>query len=100
MLTREGGFGHEFMVIVEGTAQVVVADREIAVLGPGDFFGEIALLDDGTRTASVIAETDLVAEVSGQREFADLLIGAPGLARELLVGLARRLRAADLQLTA
>ena len=43
---------------------------------------------------------ELVAEVSGQREFADLLIGAPGLARKLLVGLARRLRAADLQLTA
>ena len=100
VLTTEGGFGHEFMVIVEGTAKVVVANREIAVLGPGDFFGEIALLDDGTRTASVIAETDLVAEVSGQREFADLLIGAPGLARKLLVGLARRLRAADLQLTA
>jgi CRP-like cAMP-binding protein len=64
------------IVIVDGTATVHVGDRTIAVLGPGDFFGEIALLDDGPRTATVIADTDL------------------------LVGLARRLRAADLQLSA
>jgi len=99
VLASEGRIGHEFVVIVEGTAKVVVADHEIARLGPGDFFGEIALLDDGPRTATVVAETDLVAEVSSQREFAELVAGAPNLAKKLLVGLARRLRTADPQLT-
>jgi CRP/FNR family cyclic AMP-dependent transcriptional regulator len=100
ILTREGHVGHEFVVIVDGTATVHAGDRTIAVLGPGDFFGEIALLDNGPRTATVIADTDLVAEVSSHREFVDLLAEAPSLARNLLIGLARRLRATDLQLTA
>ncbi len=95
VLTREGRIGHEFIVIVAGTAQVLVGDRQVAVLGPGDFFGEIALLDDGPRTATVVAETDLDVEVASQREFAELVAGAPSLARKLLVGLARRLRDAD-----
>jgi CRP/FNR family cyclic AMP-dependent transcriptional regulator len=98
VLASEGRIGHDFVVIVEGTAKVLVADHEIARLGPGDFFGEIALLDDGPRTATVVAETDLVAEVSSQREFAELIAGAPNLAKKLLIGLARRLRAADVQL--
>ncbi len=100
VLTREGRIGHEFVVIVEGAATVVAGGRTIATLGPGDFFGEIALLDNGPRTATVVAETDLVAEVSSQREFVELVAGAPRLARNLLVGLARRIRAVDLQLTA
>lgn len=100
VLTSEGRSGHEFVVIVEGTAKVMIGDREIALLGPGDFFGEVALLDDGPRTASVVAESDLLAQVSSQREFSELIAGAPNLARKLLIGLARRLRAADMQLTA
>lgn len=100
VLAREGRIGREFVVIVEGTAKVSVADREVAVLGPGDFFGEIALLDNGPRTATVIAETDLVADVSSQQEFAKLMEGAPTLARKLLVGVAGRLRAANLLLGA
>jgi CRP-like cAMP-binding protein len=98
VLAREGERGHEFIVIVEGKARVDVGGREVAVLASGDFFGEIALLDDGPRTATVTAETDLVAEVIGQREFNGLIAGAPHLAKNLLVGLARRLRAADVQL--
>ena len=100
VLAREGTTGREFVVIVEGTAKVLVADREVAVLGPGDFFGEIALLDNGPRTATVVAETDLVADVSGHQEFAALIEGAPTLARKLLVGVAQRLRAANLLLGA
>jgi CRP-like cAMP-binding protein len=97
-LARQGQNGHEFMVIVEGTARVEISGQTVATLGPGDFFGEIALLDGGPRTATVVAETDLVAEVIGQREFAGLVEDSPQLAKKLLVGLARRLRAADLQL--
>ena len=56
------------------------------------------MLDGGLRTATVVAETDLVVEVIAQREFAALLEDAPHLAKKLLIGLARRLRAADVLL--
>jgi CRP/FNR family transcriptional regulator, cyclic AMP receptor protein len=98
ILAREGHTGREFVVIAEGTARVMIADRQVATLEVGDFFGEVALLDNGPRTASVIAETDLVADVSSQQEFAELIERAPTLARTLLVGVAQRLRAADLLL--
>jgi CRP-like cAMP-binding protein len=98
VLAKEGTYGHEFMVIVAGRAQVVAQGRGLAELGPGEFFGEIALLDGGPRTASVIAVTDLVVEVITQRDFNGLVARAPSLDRKLLAGLARRLREADLQL--
>jgi CRP/FNR family cyclic AMP-dependent transcriptional regulator len=98
VLTTEGAGGHEFMVITEGKARVETAGITLATLSAGDFFGEISLLDSGPRTASVIAETDLTAEVIGQREFSALIERAPHLAKNLLVGLARRLRAADIRL--
>jgi CRP/FNR family cyclic AMP-dependent transcriptional regulator len=97
-LARQGENGHEFMVIVEGTARVEISGQTVATIGPGEFFGEVALLDGGPRTATVVAETDLVAEVIGQREFAGLVEDSPHLAKKLLVGLARRLRAADVRL--
>jgi len=98
VLIREGGSGREFFVIVEGTASVLVGGTAVATLGPGDFAGEVALLDHGLRTASVVAVTDLVAEVSTPREFAALLAGVAGLAQKLLVGLAQRVRTADIRL--
>jgi len=98
VLAKEGTYGHEFIVIVAGRAQVVAQGRRLAELGPGEFFGEIALLDGGPRTASVIAVTDLVVEVITQRDFNGLVARAPSLDRKLLAGLARRLREADLQL--
>ena len=98
-LAKQGENGHEFMVIVEGTAHVEIGGQTVATLGPGEFFGEMALLDGGPRTATVVADTDLVAEVIGQREFAGLIEDSPQLAKKLLVGLARRLRAADVRLT-
>jgi CRP-like cAMP-binding protein len=98
VLAREGAWGHEFIVIVDGKASVSIGERVVNTLAPGDFFGEIALLDHGPRTATVIAETDLIAEVIGQREFDAVLVNAPHLAKKVLVGLASRLRAADLHL--
>jgi CRP-like cAMP-binding protein len=97
-LAREGDNGHEFLVIVEGTARIDVGGHVVATIGPGEFFGEVSLLDGGPRTATVVAETDIVAEVIGQREFSGLVEDSPHLAKKLLVGLARRLRAADVQL--
>jgi CRP/FNR family cyclic AMP-dependent transcriptional regulator len=52
-LAREGELGHEFFVVVAGTAEVVRGDAHLADLGPGDFFGEMALLGEERRTATV-----------------------------------------------
>jgi len=99
ILARQGAYGHEFVVILDGRARVEAGGRLLAVLEPGDFFGEIALLDGGVRTATVVAETDVVAEVIAHRDFDGLIARSPGLDKKLLVGLARRLRQADLLLT-
>ena len=67
----------------------------LAVLGPGSFFGELALLDGGNRTATVVADTDLTVLVLSRREFRSLQSTAPSVAYKLLVELGARLRRAD-----
>jgi CRP-like cAMP-binding protein len=98
IVVSQGQTGKEFMVIVEGKATVVIDGRMVATLGHGDFFGEIALLDGGPRTATVTAETDLVAEVMREHEFATLLMDVPEVTRGILRGVAARLRVADASL--
>src|SRR4051812_15029443 len=67
VLAREGEFGHEFFVVVDGTAEVVRGDARIAELGPGDFFGEMALLGEERRTATVTATSPMhVLVMTGQ----------------------------------
>lgn len=95
VLTAEGRTGREWIVIVEGTAVVRVGSAVTARLGPGDVVGEVALLDHGPRTATVVAETDVEAVVASAAEFTEILVGVPSVARSLLVSLAQRLRAAD-----
>ena len=99
VVTSEGQPGREFVVILEGKATVSINGTEIATLGRGDFFGEIALLDGGPRTATVVADTDLVARVISYAEFSQMLEDVPTMARKLLVGVAARLRDADVRLT-
>ena len=99
VVTSEGQPGREFVVILEGKATVSINGTEIATLGRGDFFGEIALLDGGPRTATVVADTDLVARVISYAEFSQMLEDVPTMARRLLVGVAARLRDADVRLT-
>ena len=90
-LVREGRVGHEFYVVVAGKAEVTQDGRLVAVLGPGDWFGELALLDPHPRAATVtMTEQGSVLEMT-QREFWQLLGDVPLLARKLLQGLARRL---------
>ena len=100
VLTQEGRLGREWIVIVRGTAVVRVGSDEVARLGPGDVIGEVALLDQGVRTATVVAETPVEALVASAPEFDRILARVPSVSRAMLVGLARRLRAADDRLVA
>lgn len=58
-LVREGDFSYEFLAIEEGDAEVTRGGEHLATLGPGDFFGEIGVLERDLRTASVVAKTDM-----------------------------------------
>jgi CRP-like cAMP-binding protein len=91
----EGEIGLEFYVIMEGTAKVTRHGVQLATLGPGDFFGELALLDHARRNATVEALTPLVAVVLARREFDGLMAEAPAVTHKLLVGMARRLHELD-----
>jgi CRP-like cAMP-binding protein len=89
--------GRAFYVIVEGRAKVVkgriVTARREAELGPGDFFGELALLDGEPRAATVIAASPLTTIRIERAAFRRMLQGEPGIALKLLEGMARRTRA-------
>ena len=95
VLVEEGKPGHEFFLILDGTASVKRGKKEIAKLGKGQYFGELALLDRGPRSASVVATSDLDVLVLGQREFAGVIDEVPSLAHKLLTSMAQRLREAD-----
>jgi len=95
VLVQEGKPGHEFFLIINGNASVKRGKREIAKLGPGQYFGELALLDRGPRSASVVAKDDMEVLVLGQREFAGVIDEVPNLAHKLLTTMAQRLREAD-----
>jgi CRP-like cAMP-binding protein len=95
VLVEEGKPGHEFFLILDGNASVKRGKREIAKLGPGQYFGELALLDRGPRSASVVAKSDMDVLVLGQREFAGVIDEVPTLAHKLLTSMAQRLREAD-----
>lgn len=92
VLTVEGKPGHEFFLIVDGTATVERNGRSIAKLGAGDYFGELSLLDRGPRSATVVADTEMTLLVLGQREFSGVLDEVPGLAHKLLAAMAGKLR--------
>ena len=68
-IVTQGTPGHEFYLVMSGQATVRRNGRKIATLGPGAYFGELALLDRGPRSATVVAETDVELAVIGQREF-------------------------------
>jgi CRP/FNR family transcriptional regulator, cyclic AMP receptor protein len=95
VLTREGQQGYEFFIVLEGEVEVRQGDRLVATRGPGEYVGEIALLDKRPRTATVVATTPLLVEVLSRREFMSLLAQAPELSEQLLATMARRL--ADLE---
>lgn len=94
-IVSEGTTGHEFYLILDGSASVKRNGRKVASLAPGSYFGEMALLDRGPRSATVVADTDTELLVIGQREFLGVLDQVPALSHKLLVSMAARLREAD-----
>jgi CRP-like cAMP-binding protein len=91
-VTREGAYGAGFFVIAEGNASVSVGGEQRAALGPGDYFGEIALIDEGVRSASITAATDLLCYGMTPWEFRPFVEEHPQVAWGLLKTLARRFR--------
>jgi CRP/FNR family transcriptional regulator, cyclic AMP receptor protein len=89
-LTREGAPGREFFVLVEGSADVVKNGRKVNTLGAGDFFGEIALVHQSPRTATVKATSPVRALVVTERSFRRLLEEMPEIQRKVLAALAER----------
>lgn len=95
VLCREGLSGGSFFVMLSGKAEVSVAGKRVRVLGEGDFFGEIALLDNGVRTATVTVIEAARALVLGPAQFRDVLHQNAEIAVLMLYSVVRRLRAAS-----
>ena len=95
VLAREGESGLGFFLIVDGTARAEVGGRTRTRMGPGDFFGEISLLDGGPRTATVVAETPVITLALTQWVFKSLIEHNPSIASKMLKVMASRLRSSS-----
>ncbi|HSL65186.1 MAG TPA: cyclic nucleotide-binding domain-containing protein [Gaiellaceae bacterium] len=91
VLGRQGSVAYEFFVILDGAAEVVVDGAHVADLGPGDFFGEIGLLERARRTATVIASTRMRLIVVFGREFRAMERELPQVAARVREAIAERL---------
>jgi pyruvate,water dikinase len=94
-ITKEGAGGAAFYVIDDGEVAVMVRGHQVATLGHGDYFGEMALIDQGMRSATVTATTDVVCHGLTYWEFRPLVQENGHIAWNLLQTLAKRLRAAQ-----
>jgi CRP-like cAMP-binding protein len=92
VIVNEGDSGVGFHLILSGRARVLAGKKSLANLGPGDFFGELSLIDRGPRTATVVAQTKLKTLSLISWEFLPLLDRNPAMARKILVEVTKRLR--------
>ena len=99
VILREGRLGRELFVIVAGTATVTRDGVAVNVLGPGEYFGELAAIEAAPRSATVIATSALDVLVIGPREF-DAIMSIDSVRNALLRGMGRRIREADERLAA
>ena len=95
VLAEEGSTGHEFFIVLDGRVMVLDGHTPVATLGPGEFFGEIALIESVPRTATVRAEGIVRLLVVGHREFHALMDEFPSVRRAVLDALAERLRRSE-----
>ncbi|MGO9658439.1 MAG: cyclic nucleotide-binding domain-containing protein [Acidimicrobiales bacterium] len=93
VLTKQGKPGREFFLLLNGAARCLVDGNVVANFGPGDFFGEMALLDHGPRHATVVAEGPIEVLILYGQEFHNLMGASPSITRKLLAALAERARA-------
>ena len=91
-LVEEGKSGRALFIILEGHAKVLRGGRTVTRVGPGEFFGETAMLDSRTRTASVVADGPVHCVRLDQQAFRQLVDGDASIAWNMLVSLAARLR--------
>jgi CRP-like cAMP-binding protein len=92
VLMREGDLGREFFVIIEGEVKVERGGRQVATVGPGKFVGDIALVTERPRTATVTTITPCRLLVVGHREFHQLMDQFPSIRLSVLESMAMRLR--------
>jgi CRP/FNR family cyclic AMP-dependent transcriptional regulator len=93
-IAAEGTGGIGFFVIDEGEAKITLRGEETARLKPGDYFGEIALIDEGARTATITADSDMVCYGLTSWEFRPLVESNSSIAWKLVQALAKQLREA------
>ena len=91
VVVHEGRYGQEFFVLVDGNVEVTKEGTVVATLGPGDWFGEISLLHNAPRNATVTATTAIDALVVSHRDFSSLLATSPQIQGKILEALAERL---------
>jgi CRP/FNR family transcriptional regulator, cyclic AMP receptor protein len=94
-ITTEGKTGIGFFVIEDGNATVSIDGKIVRTLGPSDYFGEIALIDSGPRSATIVATTDLRCQGLTAWEFRPFIEEHPEVAWPMLETLASRLRDAE-----
>jgi CRP/FNR family transcriptional regulator, cyclic AMP receptor protein len=98
-IAAEGQGGAGFFVIGDGTAKVTIRGEERGTLGPGDYFGEIALIDEGARTATVTADSDMTTYAMTFWEFRPIVETDSRIAWKLVQALAHKLREVDARQT-
>jgi len=98
-LVLEGDHGRHLYVIVDGSTQVIRGGRKVATLGPGDFFGELALISGAPRTATVTTETETTVMVLDPRRFDVVMDEEPKVAKAVMATMADRLRIVEKSLT-
>ena len=91
VLTRQGAHGTEAFIVLDGRAEVVMDGTVVAAVGPGEFVGELALMDGGVRSATVRALTAMRVLVLSRREFRSF-VEHPDGARAVALNMARRVR--------
>jgi CRP-like cAMP-binding protein len=98
-LTKEGMPGRECFVVSEGSAKATLRGKKLASYAPGDVFGEMSLLDNEPRSATITADSDMVLFVVDARSFWGLCEQAPSVTRKIMKSISQRLRRVEKALT-
>ncbi|MFN2465872.1 MAG: cyclic nucleotide-binding domain-containing protein [Candidatus Dormibacteria bacterium] len=91
-LTTQGKHGHSFYILLDGSSEVVIGNKAVATLKPGDFFGEISMIDRGDATATVTTTSPSTVLVLSHQQFRDAITGNEKIAIQVMQAMAQRLR--------